>query len=249
MRLLLISATGSPYFEHCKQEMRDFLGHSKSLGFVSAAKLFDEEAYFRDVDERLIGTAPAIARELVHIRWHSDWRDTLNRIDAILVGGGNTYVLLKRLYQSGLLDALRERVRNGLPYIGASAGSNVAGPNILTTNDWNVVGLTHFESLDLVPFNINPHYVERAASDAPHSETRDVRIGEFHQIWNHQVVAIEESAVLRVIDTRYSVVGKGGAKLFTKGGEACLFEAGKDLPVMDELPNSSYPRFARLQSS
>jgi len=162
MRLLLISATGSPSFEHCKQEMLDFLGPSKSVGFVSAAKLFDEEAYFRAIDERLLGTAPAISRELVHIRWNSDWRDALDRIDAILVGGGNTYVLLKRLSESGLLDVLRERVRKGLPYIGASAGSNVAGPNILTTNDWNVVGLTRFKSLDLVPFNINPHYVERS---------------------------------------------------------------------------------------
>lgn len=230
MRLLLISATGYPYFEHCKQEMLDFLGPSKSVGFVSAANLLDEEGYFRAVDERLIGTAPAISRKLVHIRLNSDWRDALNRIDAILVGGGNTYVLLERLYQSGLLDVLREKVLNGLPYIGASAGSNVAGPNILTTNDWNVVGLTRFESLDLVPFNINPHYVERAASDAPHSETRDVRIGEFHQFWDYEVVAIEETAVLRV-DTRVSNVGKGRAKLFRKGKKSRLFEAGEDLPV------------------
>ncbi|MGA7384893.1 MAG: dipeptidase PepE [Methylocella sp.] len=246
MRLLLISATGSPYFEHCKREMFDFLGLSKSVGFVSAANVFDEEAYFRAVDERLIGTVPAVAREFVHIRWNSNWRDTLNRIDAIMVGGGNTYALLKRLHQSGLLDALRERVRNGLPYIGASAGSNVAGPNILTTNDWNVVGLTRFESLGLVPFNINPHYAERAASDAPHSETRDDRIREFHQICSNDVVALEESAILRVVDKKYSIVGKGRAKLFTKGDEPRLFEAGEDLPVrfMDEFPSSSYPRFA-----
>jgi len=177
MRLLLISATGSPYFEHCKQEMHNFLGPVKSVGFVSAAKFIDEEVYFRAVDERLTGTAAAISRELVHIHWNSDWRDALDRIDAILVGGGNTYVLLKRLYESGLLDALRERVRNGLPYIGASAGSNVAGPNILTTNDWNVVGLTNFQSLDLVPFNINPHYVERAASDAPTAKPETIESG------------------------------------------------------------------------
>jgi dipeptidase E len=246
MRLLLISATGSPYFEHCKQEMLDFLGPSKSVGFVSAAYLFDEEAYFRLIDKRLIGTAPAIARELVHIRWNSDWRDALNQIDAILVGGGNTYALLKRLHQSGLVDALRERIRNGLAYIGASAGSNVAGPNILTSNDWNVVGQTNFESLGLVPFNINPHYVEGTASNAPHSETRDDRIREYHQIWNNQVVAIDESAVLRVVDTRVSNVGKGRAKLFTKSDDPRVFEAGQDLPVrfMDELPSSSYLRSA-----
>jgi dipeptidase E len=230
MRLLLIGATGSPFFEHCKQEMLNFLGPSKSVGFVSAANLFDEENYFRAVKERL---APAVSRELVHVRWNSDWRDALNRIDAILVAGGNTYALLKRLYQSGMLDILRERVLNGLPYIGSSAGANVAGANILTTNDWNVVGLTKFESLGLVQFNINPHYAERAASDAPHSETRDLRILEYHQIWHNQVVAIEESAVLRVVDARISNVGKGRAKVFTRSDTNSdtkrWVEAGEDL--------------------
>jgi dipeptidase E len=229
MRLLLISATGFPYFEHCKQEILDFLGRSKSVGFVSAATLFDEEEYFRIIHERLIGTAPPISRELVHVRWNSDWRDALRRIDAILIGGGNTYALLKRLHQSGLLDVLRERVRGGLPYIGSSAGSNVAGPNILTTNDWNVVGLTHFESLGLVPFSINPHYAERTASDSPHSETRDFRIGEYHQVWNNPVVAIEETAIVRVVDPRFSIVGKGKAKLFAKGDDPRWIEAGEDL--------------------
>jgi dipeptidase E len=229
MRLLLISATGSPYFEHCKQEMLNFLGPSKRVGLVSAANLFDEEDYFRALKERLIETAPAISRELIHIRWDSNWRDTLNRSDAILVAGGNTYALLKRLSDSGLLDVLRERVLNGLPYIGASAGSNVAGPNILTTNDWNVVGLTRFESLGFVPFNINPHYAKRSASDALHSETRDFRIQEYHQVWNNPVVAIEESAILKIIDTGYSIVGTGRAKVFVKGNKPRWFEAGEDL--------------------
>jgi dipeptidase E len=229
MKLLLISATGFPYFEHCKPEIVDFLGGSKSVGFVSAATLFDEEEYFRAIDNRLIGTAPPISQELVHIRWDADWRDAFKRIDAILIGGGNTYALLKRLYQSGLLEVLRERIRDGLPYIGSSAGSNVAGPNILTSNDWNVVGLTHFNSLGLVPFNINPHYTKQPASDASHSETRDFRIHEYHQVWNNPVVALEENAVLKVIGTKVSIVGKGKAKGFAKGDEPSWFEAGEDL--------------------
>ena len=229
MRLLLISATGLPYFEHCKREIVDFLGGSERVGFVSAATLFDEEEYFRLIEERLIESASAISRELIHIRWDSDWRKALETVDAILIGGGNTYALLKRLHQSGLLEVLRKRIRSGLPYIGSSAGSNVAGLNILTTNDWNVVGLSHFTSLGLVPFNINPHYIERAPSDAPHSETRDFRIQEFHQVWKTPVVAIEERAILKVIDTKISVVGAGRAKVFLKGDKPRWFEAGKDL--------------------
>jgi dipeptidase E len=229
MRLLLISATGSPYFEHCRKAMLDFLGPVKRVGLVSAANLFDEEVYFRAPYERLIETAPPISRELIHIRWDSNWRDALNRIDAILIAGGNTYALLKRLSESGLLEVLRERIRDGLPYIGSSAGSNVVGPNILTTNDWNVVALTHFESLGLVPFNINPHYIERAASDAPHSETRDFRIEEYHRVWDNPVVALEERVVLKVIDTTVSIIGKGNAKVFVKGDKPRWFEAGEDL--------------------
>lgn len=227
MKLLLIGATGSPYFEHCKREIRAFLGSSKAVGLLSAANLFDEDGYFRAMDQRL--TSAGIARELVHIRWNSHWLDALNRVEAVVIPGGNTYVLLERLSQSGLLDVLRQRIREGLPYVGSSAGANVAGPNILTTNDWNVVGLNQFEALGLVPFNINPHYVERHLSDAPHSETRDFRIREYHQVWSNPVVAIEENAILSVFDRKVSIKGKGKVKLFMPHGSQRLFEPGEDL--------------------
>jgi dipeptidase E len=232
MKLLLMGATGSPYFEHCRQEMLKFLGTSKTAGLVSAANLFDEEGYFRAMNERLTGTALPVFRELIHIRWNSDWRAALKKVDALVIPGGNTYALLKRLYQSDLLNALRQRIREGTPYIGSSAGANIAGPNILTTNDWNVVGLTRFESLCCVPFNINPHYVERSASDAPHSETRDLRIREYLQMWSNAVVAIEETAMLKIVDTRVSTVGKGGVKVFTSSTGSRRFEVGEEL-VLD----------------
>jgi dipeptidase E len=105
----------------------------------------------------------------------------------------------------------------------------VAGPNILTTNDWNVVGLDRFEALGLVPFNINPHYVERSSSDAPNSETRDHRIREYHQVHHNPVVAIQETAVLRIVDTRVTIVGTGGAKVFSRGNRQRWFEAGAEV--------------------
>ena len=104
------------------------------------------------------------------------------------MGGGNTYALLMRLRRSGLLAAIRRRVRAGLPYVGASAGSNVAGPTILTTNDWNVVGVPRFDALGLVGFNINPHYKEADPLMAAGSETRDDRIREYHVVNRNPVV-------------------------------------------------------------
>ncbi len=234
MKLLLIGATGSPYFEHCKQEMISFLSAARRVGLVPAASLFDEEAYFRALDERITRDPQPITRELIHIRWNSNWREALNRIDAVIIPGGNTYALLKRLYHSGLVDVLRQKIKDGLPYIGSSAGANITGPNILTTNDWNVVGLTQFKSLALVPFNINPHYVERDVSDAPHSETRDTRIREYHQVWRNPVVGIQETTVLKVQDGSVSV-RKNSAKIFYQGGRHQWVEAGNKF-ILEHAP-------------
>jgi dipeptidase E len=247
MRLLLIGATGTPYFEHCRQEIIDFLGSAKSLGFVSAANLFDEDAYFYAIQTQLIETARPISGQLVHIRWDSNWRDGLARVDAVLVGGGNTYALLGRLRQSGLLHDLREKVRNGLPYIGSSAGANIAGPNILTTNDWNVVGLTDFESLEFVPFNINPHYIEGTERGAPHSETRDLRIREYHQVRRNPVVAIEEKAALRVERGKARIVGKGNVKAFLCDAEDRVFKPGDELVLEDARDSAAGEREAQVK--
>jgi dipeptidase E len=148
----------------------------------------------------------------------------------VLVGGGNTYALLERLRQSALLDAIRERVREGLPYVGVSAGSNVAGPSILTTNDWNGVGLTAFAALDLVPFNVNPHYLETDPVMAPGSETRDMRIAEYHVVRANPVVGIEEGTVVRVEVGLATMRGAGRVKLFRRGSAPAWVPSGATLP-------------------
>jgi dipeptidase E len=155
----------------------------------------------------------------------------LARADAVFVGGGNTYALLRRLRQAGLVEALRDRVRAGLPYVGTSAGSNVAGPNILTTNDWNVVGLTAFEALGVVPFNVNPHYLETDPTMAPGSETRDMRIAEYHVVWDNAVAGIEEGTMIRVEDGTATVRGTGRVKLFRRGQTPVWLPAGAHLPL------------------
>lgn len=229
MRLLLISSTGRPYFEHCKEAVARFLGRNKTLGFVSAANLFDEKEYFRGMEERLIKTELAVARNMVHIRWDTSGLKMLDEVDGIFIGGGNTYTLLKRLKDSSLLKAIRERVQEGLPYIGSSAGANIAGPNILTTNDWNVSGLTDFKSLNLVPFNLNPHYIERSSTDAPYGETKDDRIREYHQLWSNPVVAIEENALLEVEGDKAQVIGPGSIKLFEQHNTPRWYNAGENI--------------------
>jgi dipeptidase E len=234
MPALLISHSGRPFLEHCKAEIAAFLGRHRvrRLAFVSAANLYDEVAYWQRARDALEPPPPAgCGVEVLHLRWDRDPLATLGAADGVFVGGGNTYALLKRLRDAGLLEALRARVTAGLPYLGASAGANVAGPTILTTNDWNVVGLDAFAALGLVPFNINPHYLETDPAMAPHSETRDERIREYHVVWSNPVVGIEEGALLRVEGGTVTVAGRGRAKLFRRGREPRWFAPGQTLDL------------------
>ncbi len=226
MRALLLSNSGRPYLAHAKAELLDFLGPARRIGFVTAASLGDEDGYYETARTAaragVLRRAPALGPRPFPV---------LSRVDAVFIGGGNTYALLRRLRQAGLLEPLRERARAGLPYAGSSAGSNVAGPTILTTNDWNVVGLTAFEALGLVPFNVNPHYLETDPAMAPGSETRDMRIAEYHVVRDNPVVGIEEGAMVRVEDGRAAVRGTTRAKLFRRGETPVWVPAGAPLPL------------------
>lgn len=232
MRLLLISNSGKPFLEHCMGPIAAFLGGARRVAFVTAANLYDESAYYDRAHAALGTTPPAgCGADVLHLRWDVDPVAILEGADALFVGGGNTYALLKRLREAGLLDPIRARVRAGLPYIGSSAGSNVAGLNILTTNDWNVVGLAAFDALGLVPFSINPHYLETDPTMAPGSETRDERIREYHAVWRHPVVGIEEGTLLRVEDDVVTVLGRGRVKAFARGREPRWHGAGERVEV------------------
>jgi dipeptidase E len=232
VRLLLVSNSGRPFLGWCRPILGEFLRGARTLAFVSAATLYAVDAYWQRVREALEPAPPAgLGVTVAHCDWRGGWGEPLARADAIFVGGGNTYALLQRLKQSGLLEAIAARVRAGIPYVGSSAGSNVAGPTILTTNDWNVVGLTDFSALGLVPFNVNPHYLEADPAMAAHSETRDERIAEYHVVNANVVVGIEEGAAVRVEDRVTTVVGGGRVKMFCAGAPPRWFRAGETIPV------------------
>jgi dipeptidase E len=231
VRLLLLSNSGRPFLAWCLGDVADFLGPARTVAFVTAASLGDESAYYERAREAL---HPA-RLTVLHLRWNAAPLAVLDRADALFVGGGNTYALLQRLREAGLLDAIRARVRRGLPYVGSSAGSNVSGPDILTTNDWNVVGLGHFDGLGLVPFNINPHYLETDPAMAPFSETRDERIAEYHAVRDNPVVGIEEGTLVRVEAGVATVRGRGRARLFRPRQAPVWLPAGArlDLPRLE----------------
>jgi dipeptidase E len=230
MRLLLHS--GGPLGPAGRAALPRFLGPRRRVALVTAANLFDEAASFERIRAALAPPPPEGAGlSLEHLRWNDGPLETLDRAEAVFMGGGNTYALLKRLHASGLVDAIGARVRAGLPYMGASAGSNVAGPNILTTNDWNVVGADRFDAIGLVPFNINPHYKETDPVMAPFSETREDRIREYHAVNANPVVGLEEGCWLIVEDDQVTVQGTARARLFRRGADPVWLEPGAPLPL------------------
>jgi dipeptidase E len=149
----------------------------------------------------------------------NEYKDPLKAIKSaksIFVGGGNTFVLLKSLYDNGLLDIIRKKVREGTPFIGTSAGANIAGKTIMTTNDMPIVYPQSFNALGLVPFVINPHYTEKDPKDKSDTETRKTRIKEYLAFNHGFVVGLEPRAMIEIIDGGIHVRGEAEAIVFSR---------------------------------
>ncbi len=221
MHLLLLSNSRNPgreYLEHARESIRDLLGSGvREVLFVPYASVRlpwgQYAASVREAFSKIGCGVRSIADE-------SDPSGGVRSADAILVGGGNTFRLLGALQEKGLLDPIRARVREGLPYIGWSAGSNVACPTIMTTNDMPVVPVRGFDALGLVPFQINPHYTN-AVPEGHQGETRDERIAEFVEMNpGRHVVGLREGSSLRVEGRSVVLEGVHPARVFVKGKEA-----------------------------
>jgi dipeptidase E len=225
VHILLISNSGRPILEHARPVIAKFLGGCRRIGFVSAAAYEDEAGYCDRVRRALAPDGIVVD----HIGLEAAPLEAIAAVDAVFVGGGNTYHLLSRLHAAGVVQPIAARVHAGMPYIGSSAGSNVAGPNILTTNDWNVDGVARFDALGLVPFNINPHYRETDPVMAPGSETRDERIGQYLHVRDNPVVGIEEETCVVRHDDTYTVEGRHRVKVFVRGRDPRWFASGERL--------------------
>lgn len=163
-----------------------------------------------------------------------DPRAAIERADAVAVGGGNTFHLLRGMYDAGLVGVIRERCEAGLPYVGWSAGANVACPTVMTTNDMPIAEPPTFRALGLVPFQINPHYTD-ARLEGHHGETRDVRLTEFvHANPGVRVVGLREGTMLRVEGASVRLVGDKAPRLFVKGAEPRDLAPGEPLDFLLE---------------
>lgn len=198
--------------------MRSHFGSIRRLLFVPYA-LADHEAYVQNMIDKGIDAG----YELDGIHRHADPGAAVAEAKGIFVGGGNTFRLVNELYRHRLIESIRERVAAGLPYLGVSAGSNVACPTLMTTNDMPIIMPPSFKTLGLVPFQINPHYYQgriyiqsEHGYDEHFGETRDDRIREYHELNDPPVIGLWEGGILKVHGSDIELSG-APARLFRKG--------------------------------
>jgi dipeptidase E len=226
-RILLISNStlyGSGYLDHAENEIRDFLGDISRVLFVPYA-LYDRDAYSSMARDRF----KAMGYELDSIHTASDAKEAVNNAEAIFIGGGNTFRLLKSLYDSDLIDSIRRRVAEGMPYVGSSAGSNVAGPTIRTTKDMPIVEPPSFDALGLVSFQISPHFLDPDPNSTHMGETQEERILQFLEENDATVMGLREGAMVRSEFGSYLLKGSSGARVFRRGHEPIEVKSGEQL--------------------
>lgn len=231
-RLLLISNStlhGSGYLDHAEQELRDFLGAIKRVLFVPFA-LHDQNAYAAQARKRF----EAMGYELESVHEARDAKNAVDTAEAMFIGGGNTFRLLNRLYQADLLLPVRRRVEAGMPYCGSSAGAVVAAPTIKTTNDMPIVQPASFNSLALVGFQINAHYLDPDPDSTHMGETREERIIQFLEDNETPVVGLREGCMIRVEQGVHMLKGRTKARIFRRGFDPLELDPGATLDFLFE---------------
>jgi dipeptidase E len=226
-RILLISNStmhSQGYLDHAEAEIRAVLGSACNVLFVPFA-LHDRAAYTDRARGRLgkMGYRVHAAEEI------SGRRSSMEEMDAVFIGGGNTFRLLKSLYDYNLLDPIRKFVWSGRPYIGSSAGSIVAGPSIKTTKDMPILEPPSFRALGLVNFQISPHYLDPDPNSTHMGETQEERIQQFLEENDTPVVGLREGSLLRVDGDSIILKGPLTARVFRRAEKPIECPPGSDL--------------------
>jgi dipeptidase E len=232
--LLLSNSTmfGQSYLEHARGAIADLLGSERRVHFAPYA-LRDHEGYCARVQAAL----DPLGASVIGLHRVADVPQAVSEAAVLFVGGGNTFRLLRSLQQLGLVEPVRRRVHDGsLRYMGASAGSNVACPTLRTTNDMPIVQPASFAALGLIPFQINPHYLDPQAGSTHMGETREQRIQEFLEDSDVAVLGLREGAWLRQRGGLLRLEGARGARLFRRGQPPHELDPGTDLSWLLALP-------------
>ncbi|WP_298899832.1 dipeptidase PepE [uncultured Psychroserpens sp.] len=216
MKNIIIASTstihGGEPLEYLLEELRVFFKHTSEIIFIPYARpggiTHDEYTLkvniaFKKIDKKAIG-----------IHEFDDPKEAIKNAKGLFTGGGNTFVLVNQLYKNDLINTIKTTVKNGTPYLGTSAGSNICGLTVSTTNDMPIVYPPSFKTFGFVPFNINPHYLDPDPTSKHMGETRETRIKEFHKFNTQPVVGIREGSWLEVKGDSIVLKGPLDARIF-----------------------------------
>ena len=227
-KLLIVSTStihGKPYLEYLFDEIKDFFKGVDKIVFIPYARpsglTYDE--YTAAVSEKF----EIIGIKVNGIHEFDDPVRAIENAQGIFTGGGNSFVLLHELIENNLIEPLRHRIELGLPYMGTSAGSNVTGPSIRNTNDMPIVYPSTFDALHVIPWNINPHYLDPDPNSKHKGETRQTRIEEYLVFNDIKVVGLREGSWLRFENDEVTLKGPLTARIFIQGREPFEYSPGK----------------------
>lgn len=231
MKQMIIASTstlhGSGYLNYLLKDLTLFFEHTETILFIPYARPsgISHEDYTKKAQEAF----SVIGKKVKGIHEFVNPKDALRSAKGIFVGGGNTFLLVNQLYRNDLMHPLQEVIQNGTPYLGTSAGSNICGLTMNTTNDMPIIYPPSFKTLAMVPFNINPHYIDPDPNSKHMGETRETRIQEFHAFNSQPVIGLREGSWLEVNGDRIVLKGELEARIFEYNKTPYEVKTGTDL--------------------
>jgi len=222
---------GQNYLEYLIPEIKTFFSKAEEVIFIPFARPGGIS-----YDEYTKKAAEAFKKAGIKLRGIHEFEnmeEALTSANGIFTGGGNTFLLVSELYRNKLMQTLKESIHNGAAYMGTSAGTNIAGLTMQTTNDMPIVYPPSFKTLGIVPFNINPHYLDPDTNSTHKGETRETRIKEFHTINTQPVVGLREGSWLLVSDNKVELKGELSARIFKTEKLPFELESNSDLSELN----------------
>ncbi len=233
MKKLLVASTstihGGTYLSYLLSEISNLFSETDEVLFIPYARPsgISHDEYTQIAAKAFL----KINKKIVGIHTFENPMEAINNSKGVFVGGGNTFVLVSQLYKNNVMQVLREAIFNGLPYLGTSAGSNICGTTMGTTNDMPIGYPPSFKTLGVIPFNINPHYLDPDPTSKHMGETRETRIKEYHSQNTIPVVGIREGSWLEVKGDAITLRGTHTARIFEQGKEVYELENNSSLDI------------------